>query len=231
LNAYRNKFPETGLLDIYHFGAALMARSRLVGTIMTAALALAIATAGGDRRPLAKEALRSPSDFQPISNPAERSRAIFSEIGHLLTHPRCLNCHPAGDSPLQGADHHEHRPSAYRADGTHLATNCSECHTEQNLTLHEAATYQSIPGHPRWGVAPLSMAWEKKSLGEICRQLKDTQRNGGRDLAMLQEHIAKDDLVGWAWSPGQGREPAPGSQEEAGKLVQAWIDSGAECPE
>ena len=133
--------------------------------------------------------------------------------------------------PLQGADHHEHRPSAYRADGAHLATNCSECHTEQNLTLHEAATYQSIPGHPRWGVAPLSMAWEKKSFGEICRQLKDTQRNGGRDLAMLQEHIAKDDLVGWAWSPGQGREPAPGSQEEAGKLVQAWIDSGAECPE
>jgi len=45
-----------------------------------------------------------------------------------------------------------------------------------------------------------------------------------------QEHFAKDDLVAWAWNPGLGREPAPGSQELAGKLVQAWIDSGAQCP-
>ena len=56
-------------------------------------------------------------------------------------------------------------------------------------------------------------------------------RNGGRDLAALQEHIAKDDLVSWGWNPGEGRQPAPGSQEAAGKLVQAWIDSGAECPQ
>ena len=74
------------------------------------------------------------------------------------------------------------------------------------------------------------MAWEGKSLGDICRQLKDKDRNGGRDLALLQEHIAKDDLVAWGWRPGAGREPAPGSQELAGQLVQAWIDSEAECP-
>jgi hypothetical protein len=52
----------------------------------------------------------------------------------------------------------------------------------------------------------------------------------GRELALLQEHIAKDDLVAWAWNPGEGREPAPGNQEAAGKLVQAWIDNGADCP-
>jgi hypothetical protein len=74
---------------------------------------------------------------------------------------------------------------------------CAMCHTESNFTLHEAATYQSIPGHPRWQLAPLSMSWEGKTLGDICRQLKDTNRNGGRDLAALQEHIAKDDLVAW----------------------------------
>jgi len=74
------------------------------------------------------------------------------------------------------------------------------------------------------------MAWEGKSLGEICRQLKDKERNGGRDLALLQEHLAKDDLVAWGWDPGLGREPAPGSQEGVGQLTQAWIDTGAECP-
>jgi len=74
------------------------------------------------------------------------------------------------------------------------------------------------------------MAWEGKTIGDICRQLKDTGRNGGRDLAMLQEHVAKDDLVAWGWNPGPGREPAPGSQETAGELVQAWVNSGAQCP-
>jgi hypothetical protein len=75
------------------------------------------------------------------------------------------------------------------------------------------------------------MAWEGKSLGEICRQLKDVRLNGGCDLALLQEHVAKDDLVVWGWNPGDGRKPTPGSQEAAGLLVQAWIESGAECPQ
>lgn len=93
-----------------------------------------------------------------------------------------------------------------------------------------AASYKSIPGHPRWAVAPLEMAWQGKSLGEICRELKDTAKNGGRDLKLLQEHVATDDLVACGWSPGEGRESAPGTQELAGQLVQAWIDTGAECP-
>jgi hypothetical protein len=109
-------------------------------------------------------------------------------------------------------------------------TNCSACHHDANFAVTEATTYKSIPGHPRWGLAPLSMAWQGKSIGDICRQVKDVSRNGGRDLELLQEHIAKDDLVAWGWKPGPGREPAPGSQEAAGKLVQAWIDTGAECP-
>jgi len=34
------------------------------------------------------------------------------------------------------------------------------------------------------------MAWEGKSPGEICAQLNDRNRNGGRDLALLHEHRA-----------------------------------------
>jgi hypothetical protein len=216
---------------ISHECATLTPTFRFFGFLPLALfVALPTANVSGESKPLVHEALKSPSDFQSIPDRAERSRAIFAEIGRLINHPRCMNCHPAGDHPLQGADHHEHRPRVFRSDGDHMATNCVECHTEQNVTLHEAASYQSIPGNPRWGVAPLSMTWQNKSLGDICRQLKDVDRNGGRSLALLQEHVAKDDLVGWAWSPGAGREPAPGSQEEAGKLVQAWIDNGAECP-
>jgi hypothetical protein len=194
------------------------------------AAALSAAFAESEPPSVVHQSLKGPSEFESIGDQAERSRLIFAEIGKFLTHPRCMSCHPAGDHPLQGADHHEHMPRVWRSDTGHLGTHCEECHTDNNVALNGSATYQSIPGNPRWGPAPLSMAWEGKTIGDICRQLKDTTRNGGRDLGMLQEHVAKDDLVAWRRNPGLGREPAPGSQESAGALVQAWIDSGAECP-
>jgi hypothetical protein len=126
----------------------------------------------------ASTTLRNAAAFSSISNQADRSRALFEEIGKVLTNPRCMNCHPAGDHPLQGDDSHEHVPPIWRAETGHFEVNCSGCHGGKNFSLHEAATYRSIPGHPRWGFAPLSMAWEGKSLGEICRQLKDVQLNG-----------------------------------------------------
>lgn len=196
----------------------------------SAATALSAAFAQAEPKSVVHQSLKAPSEFASIADRAERSRAMFAEIGKLLTHPRCMSCHPASDHPLQGADHHEHRPRVWRSEADNIGTNCAECHTDENVTLHEAAAYRSIPGNPRWGLAPLSMAWQGKTIGDICRQLKDTGRNGGRDLAMLQEHIAKDDLVAWGWNPGPGREPAPGSQQSAGELVQAWIDTGAQCP-
>jgi hypothetical protein len=174
--------------------------------------------------------LKSPADFASITDKSERSKGIFGEIGKLVTHPRCMNCHPAGDHPLQGDDQHAHMPPVWRSESGHLEVNCFGCHTDRNVTLHEGASYKSIPGNPKWAIAPLSMTWQNKSLGEICRQLKDVSRNGGRDLAELQEHVAKDELVAYGWDPGEGREPAPGSQKLAGELVQAWIDTGAECP-
>jgi hypothetical protein len=109
---------------------------------------------------------------------------------------------------------------------------CQACHLSRTVDLFPGtvASCQSIPGHPRWQLAPREMAWQDKSVGDICRQLKDRDRNGGRTLAMVQEHVAKDDLVAYGWAPGKGRAPAPGTQALAGELVQAWIDTGAECP-
>ncbi len=179
--------------------------------------------------------LRAPSDFANIQDTAARSRALFSESAKVITHPRCMNCHPAGNTPLQGSEQRPHDPRVVRGPADHgvpAAAECSACHMERNYTLAEKAPdYQSIPGHARWGLAPIGMAWEGKSVGEICEQLKDKERNGGRDLALLHEHIAKDDLVAWGWNPGPGREPAPGTQEQLGELIQAWIDTGAHCPQ
>ena len=176
--------------------------------------------------------LRGPDAFASIADQAERSRALFTEAAKVIMNPRCMNCHPAGDHPTQGNDMHAHQPPAYRGDGGVgvAGAHCSACHTEKNFTLHEGAAYASIPGNPRWGVAPIEMAWQGKSMGDICRQIKDPNRNGGRDLKLVHEHMASDDVVAWAWNPGEGREPAPGTQQMLGQLIQAWVDTGARCP-
>ena len=203
-------------------------------TILLASLACAAALASMQSfaQTQANDGLRDPSTFASISDQAARSRALFAEAGKVIMSPRCMNCHPAGDRPTQGNDMHAHGPQVTRGDGGLgvPGNTCSACHTDHNFALAEHASYQSIPGHLRWGLAPIEMAWQGKSLGEICSQLKDPKRNGGRDLALLHEHAARDDLIAWGWQPGVGRDPAPGTQQLFGALVQAWIDTGAQCP-
>ena len=170
--------------------------------------------------------LATPESFDAIGDTAARSAALFAEIGRVLTHPRCVNCHPAGDRPRQGEDGRLHQPPVARgADGHGLAAmRCSICHQQANFDPGR------VPGDPDWHLAPRAMAWEGKTLGEICAQIKDPDRNGGRSLDELAHHIGTDHLVGWAWAPGFGRRPAPGTQKEAGALIEAWAKTGAVCP-
>ena len=197
-----------------------------------AALALMPFVGASDAQDSAE--LRPPSAFAGMSDQQARSRALFTEAAKVIMNPRCMNCHPASDRPTQGNDMHAHLPQVTRGadDGGVPGNTCGACHMDRNVPIFagQQTTFQSMPGHPRWGLAPIEMAWEGKSAGEICRQIKDPQRNGGRDLALLHEHLAHDDLVGWAWKPGPGRDPVPGTQERLGELVEAWIDSGAACP-
>ncbi|MFT4117061.1 Isoquinoline 1-oxidoreductase subunit [Bradyrhizobium sp.] len=174
----------------------------------------------------ASHALASPDSFAGIADPQKRSAAIFTELGKVLTHPRCTNCHPAGDSPRQGDTPRLHQPPVARgADGHGLETmRCQACHLKANFEPGR------VPGHPEWHLAPREMAWEGKTVGEICEQIRDPARNGGRKVDELIDHIGKDTLVGWAWKPGFGRSPAPGTQEQAGALVEAWVKTGAACP-
>ncbi len=170
--------------------------------------------------------LATPESFAGIVDPQQRSAAIFTELGKVLTHPRCVNCHPASDHPRQTDRSRTHQPPVQRgADGFGVAPlRCATCHGPANFESGR------VPGHPHWHLAPIEMAWEGKSIGEICAQIKDPQRNGGRRVEELVQHIGEDSLVGWAWAPGAGREPVPGTQKIAGSLVQAWVQTGAACP-
>jgi hypothetical protein len=194
--------------------------------VLVALVALVIATAATDAVSDQSDGLASPESFASIVDTAARSAAIFTELGKVLTHPRCMNCHPAGDRPRQGDMARLHQPPVERgADGHGLpAMRCSICHQQANF---DAA---GMPGNPLWQLAPREMAWEGKTLAEICAQIKDPARNGNRSVDALIEHIGEDHLVGWAWAPGYGRQPAPGTQKQAGALVEAWVKTGAECP-
>jgi hypothetical protein len=174
----------------------------------------------------ASPSLASPDSFASISDTNARSAAIFTELGKVLTHPRCTNCHPAGDRPRQGDESRLHQPPIARGtDGHGLpAMRCSICHGNANFEPGH------MPGHPEWHLAPREMAWEGKTIAEICEQLRDPARNGGRKVEDLIHHIGEDTLVGWAWAPGAGRSPAPGTQKQAGALVEAWVKTGAACP-
>lgn len=170
--------------------------------------------------------LEGPDAFADIADQQERSLALFAEAGKVLTHPRCVNCHPKGDSPLQNAMQ-PHQPPVVRGDGGLGAPGmrCTTCHGAEN---YDPA---GVPGHEIWHLAPIDMAWQDRSLGEICAQIKDPERNGERSMEELVQHMAEDGLVGWAWHPGEGREPAPGSQDVFGALIGAWAETGAACPD
>jgi hypothetical protein len=169
--------------------------------------------------------LRTPDAFSVYAERVERSRALFTEASRVLLHPRCANCHPSGDVPLQYQGR-LHDPPVLRGpeDRGVVGMECSSCHQDRNLELAR------VPGAPNWHVAPLSMAWAGRDAPAVCEQIKDPARNGGKSLAQIVDHSQHDLLVAWGWAPGGEREPAPGSQAQFGALVAAWAESGAECP-
>jgi hypothetical protein len=198
-------------------------RVPLFVSIMALSATVSAAQAVSDSPP---DGLASVESFSSIADTAARSAAIFTELGKVLTHPRCLNCHPAGDRPRQGDMARPHQPPVERgADGFGLpAMRCPICHLQANFNP------AGVPGDPIWHLAPREMGWEGKTLGEICAQIKDPARNGNRSFDALIKHVGEDHLVGWAWAPGYDRQPAPGTQKQAGALVEAWVKTGAECP-
>jgi hypothetical protein len=210
---------------------ALFAHAAVVLAVAGVA-ALAINSAAGAPRTaieppaVAARTLRPVAAFASIAPPAARAAALFSEMGKVLQHPRCVNCHPAGDRPLQTDSMRPHEPLVVRGADGHGAPGmrCETC--------HHAANYDParVPGHPQWHLAPIEMAWEGKTLTQICEQITNPARNGGKNIAELVHHLGEDSLVGWGWAPGAGRTPAPGTQKEFGALAKAWADAGAHCP-
>ncbi|HEU4368521.1 MAG TPA: hypothetical protein VFV05_09890 [Methylomirabilota bacterium] len=162
---------------------------------------------------------------QAAGSRSEESLRAFASVAEVMRHPRCLNCHPGGDFPRQTDDRHRHRMLVARGpDGFGTpAMRCTTCHQQANTADGR------VPGAPSWHLAPRSMGWEGLTDGELCRALKDVNRNGHRPLPDLVKHMLTDPLVQWAWSPGDRTIP-PIPRHEFHETFKRWVSTGAACP-
>lgn len=190
-------------------------------------------------RPASRPDKTSPAAEVP--DPA-LARAAFMKAYAVFMHPRCLNCHPAGDTPLQGDDSHVHDLLRLRrgTDGNGVfAMRCSNCHQAANgLGPHtppgapRPAADGGLPAEPRWHLPDprTPMVFQGRAPGQLCRQLEDPKQNGGLTRERFVDHVTTDPLVRWAWNPGEGRTTPRLSHEEFAAAVKEWLDRGGACP-
>jgi hypothetical protein len=162
-----------------------------------------------------------------LALPALADPNPFFDVARVLQSPRCMNCHPSGNAPLQGDAPHAHKQNIQRA---FLATggSCSTCHLTKNL-----AGVGLPPGAPNWTMPPAKtpMVFQGRTPAQLCRDVKDPAKNGNRTLADLLHHVRDDALVKWGWSPGGNRTTPPLAHDAFVSKMQQWIDLGAPCPD
>ena len=143
--------------------------------------------------------------------------------------PRCMNCHPAGDRPLQGDDSHLHIMNVKRGkDGKGIyALKCANCHQPEN-----APGLHTPPGNPKWQLPPanMKMVFQGRTANQLAMQIMDYNRNGHKDKKQLLEH-ARDTLVKAGWEMGEGRKPPPLSYDSFLVVWDTWINKGAYAPQ
>jgi len=155
----------------------------------------------------------------------------FDKMMDVLTHERCMNCHPNDNIPKQGEDSHPHYFGIAREENNigFQATKCTTCHQSENND------YSGVPGAPEWSLAPASMYWEGLSRTEITESMLDPERNGGRTPEETMHHLTEHELVLWAWNPGVNaegvpRELPPVPKDEYIAAVKKWFEEGHIIP-
>lgn len=166
----------------------------------------------------------------PVENPevtlsVEEGLAAFADIYQVSQHPRCMNCHPEGDAPLQTDESIPHNMGITRFS-PNQGLHCSTCHAAVGAGDGLAPL---PPADSIWSLAPKQMVFENRTPAQLCGQLTDPEINGGRGLTVLAEHIEQDHLLQTSWHSGR---PAPHiSHEELVKRFETWGAAGGPCPE
>lgn len=166
----------------------------------------------------------------PAALAMEPAQAAFADIAAVLQSPRCVNCHPSGDAPLQG-DHQRVHAMGITRDIEGVGMSCQACHRERSVGPRDAPGMP--PAAPHWSLPlkEMPLVFQGRTPAALCAQLKDPAHNGGRSLAQLLSHVTKDALVLYGFDPGGQRTVPPLTHERFVARVQEWIDAGAHCPQ
>jgi len=166
--------------------------------------------------------------YNGINKDSVESVKAFMQVYKVLMSPRCMNCHPSGDIPLQGDDSHLHAmfPKRGKEGKGVYAMKCFNCHQPTNT-----AGLNTPPGNPNWHLPPadMKMVFQGKTAHQLAKQIMDPKQNGHKNKEQLIEH-ADDGLVLAAWNPGEGRTLPPMSHAEFKKAWITWIEKGAYAP-
>ena len=158
----------------------------------------------------------------------EESANAFKEAYRVFMHPRCMNCHPSGDVPLQGDNSQLHTQGVKRGtDGKGLyALKCANCHQSANVPGENMP-----PGNPNWHLPPanMKMVFQGISPAQLAIQFKNPKLTG-KTLQELIHHVEEDKLVLGGWNPGDGRTKPPLSHEEFAMNFREWVEKGAAIP-
>jgi hypothetical protein len=207
-----------------------MTRLLIAGSLV-ALIAGVVATAGAGDEP--EPAPRKSAGIKPAAKPTAQQIAdgkrAWATVYEVLLSARCKNCHPAGSRPLQTDAGKPHAMNISRLSfESGLA--CSTCHMEKNAD--DYGIPGGPPGAPHWQLPPAEtpMIFEGRTAAQLCRQLKDGKRNGGKDLTALYDHVEHDPLVLWGWKPGGDRTPPPVSHAGFVAAFKTWVISGGACP-
>jgi hypothetical protein len=175
-----------------------------------------------------KNAVTNSNEDDVINKDSIASVEAFDDVYKVLMHPRCMNCHPKGDIPLQGDDSHLHTMAPRRGKDGHgvYAMKCSNCHQPENT-----AGLHTPPGNPKWALPPanMRMVFQGKNQRELALQIMDYNKNGHKNKQQLLEH-ARDTLVKAGWNMGEGRVPPPLAYNEFLKAWDTWIEKGGYAP-
>lgn len=175
------------------------------------------------------------SSTTPASGGASSNQAglaAFETVRSVLQHPRCQNCHPRGDVPLQGDNGQLHNQNVLRGPDGHgmVGERCTTCHGPINPPdSYGAHTPPGVATGWRMPKPEERLTFVGVAPGALCEQIKDPKRNGGKDMAALRTHL-DDPLVTWGWSPGFGRTPVPVPRQAFLDAWTTWANAGAPCP-
>ena len=165
------------------------------------------------------DALASPESFASIADTDARSAAMFTELGKVLTHPRCTNCHPA-ERPSAARRREPAAPAAGRAR--------RGWPWPSGDALFDLPSEREFRARPHAGPSGMASRAARDGVGgqDGCRNLRADQRpraqrrtQGRRTRSTISAKIR--------WSAGPGRPASAAAPPPARKSRPArWSRPG-----